>query len=739
MEIDTSHGISPVTDRSSAKTGPFRDAGGRRIWQKISTHLKNNALVQPWLAYWSVKLALRILQIGLVLSLMMLAGFAWLNSRETARASVRTQIAGDLVMHSQRLGKAAPNAIQGNREAFIQLEQSRMAINAALQILSAGGDWQGRTVPVPDAYFSKRIARISNAWQRSDQSAVKLMALQKELTGFGTTLQTLNKLNPGLLELAEQVAIISAQSGTSAREVAAAGQLVMLTQRLGKSANEFLTPDGINQDTAFMLGRDANAFQDIIAGFLEGSPVLRLPALSNPDARARLLELQTAFASYQRELASILGNLKNFIAAKQAERQIFSENEVLRESLLELQQAYRAQETRGNWTDWAVGATGLLSLMLALSLGLVLLHDSRKRTADAEARRVQAELQRRKAMEEEEATRAINQQNQAAILRLMNELQEVAEGNLTIRTTVSEDITGAIADSVNFTLEELRNLLVRVSQTAQQVGKSCGTAQNISSELLSLAARQSKEIQQTGEAVLQMTAQIHQVSRAASESADVAQSSVNAAGQGESAVQNAIRGMQQLREQIQETAKRIKRLSESSLEIGDITDLISDITEQTHVLALNAAIQAASAGEAGRGFAVVAEEVQRLAERCGDAVRQISTLVKTVQADAQEAVSAMERSTQGVVEGTRLSDAAGHALADIRRISHHLAELISGISSSAVEQASLADGVARNIDSILTVTEHTRQGTQQTASSVQELSELASELERAIARFRIAN
>jgi twitching motility protein PilJ len=289
MEIDTSHGAGPVTDISTAKTGLFRNADSRRMWQKICTQLKNNALVQPWLAYWSVKLALRILQIGLVLSLITLASFAWLNSQETARASVRTQIAGDLVMHSQRLGKAAPNAIQGNRDAFIQLEQSRMAINEALRILSAGGDWQGRAVPVPDLYFSKRIVRISNAWQRSDQSAVKLMALQKELTGFGTTLQTLNQLNPGLLELAEQVAIISAQSGTSAREVAAAGQLVMLTQRLGKSANEFLTPEGINQDTAFMLGRDANTFQDIITGFLEGSPVLRLPALSNPDARARLL------------------------------------------------------------------------------------------------------------------------------------------------------------------------------------------------------------------------------------------------------------------------------------------------------------------------------------------------------------------------------------------------------------------------------------------------------------------
>ena len=350
MEIDTSHGASTVTNMSSAIPDSFKEEKGGRIWQKFFTRMKNNVLVQPWLDYVSVKLAVRVMQIGLVLSLIALVIFTWLNSQETAKASVRTQIAGDLVMHSRRLGKAAPNAIQGNPEAFAQLEQSRTAINDALKLLSAGGEWQGRVVPVADTYFAKRVARISDIWQRSDQSATRLMGLQKELTGFGTTLQSLNKLNPVLLELAEQIAIVSAQSGASAREVAAAGQLVMLTQRLGKSANEFLTPEGINQDTAFLLGRDANTFQDIMTGFLEGSAVLRLPALANPDARARLQELQTAFANYRRELAGILGNLKNFIAAKQAERQIFADNESLRERLLELQQAYRAQETEGNWT-----------------------------------------------------------------------------------------------------------------------------------------------------------------------------------------------------------------------------------------------------------------------------------------------------------------------------------------------------------------------------------------------------
>ena len=234
-----------------------------------------------------------------------------------------------------------------------------------------------------------------------------------------------------------------------------------------------------------------------------------------------------------------------------------------------------------------------------------------------------------------------------------------------------------------------------------------------------------------------MAQQIHQVSRAASESADVAQASLSAAKQGERAVQDAIGSMQQLREQMQESAKRIKRLGDSSLEIIDIVDLIAGITEQTQVLALNAAIQAASAGQAGRGFAVVAEEVQRLAERSGDAARQIAQLVKTVQADAQEAVAAMERSTQRVVDGARRSDSAGAALAEIHRISQHLADLIRGISSAAGEQTSLADHVAHHIDSILTVTEHTCQGTQMTANSVSELALLADELGSAINRFRI--
>src|SRR2546430_7436651 len=311
-----------------------------------------------------------------------------------------------------------------------------------------------------------------------------------------------------------------------------------------------------------------------------------------------------------------------------------------------------------------LGSLILAAIAVIALIVLVYLGDTRRRAEEAERQRAETER--------------TNQSNQDAILRLMNEMGNLAEGDLTVKATVTEEITGAIADSVNFTIDELRTLITRINAAAAQVTSATESAQQTSAQLLAAAEKQSVEIRQTSASVLSMAKAMNAMSESASQSASVARQSLAAAQKGTQAVQNSISGMNEIREQIQETSKRIKRLGESSQEIGEIVELISDITQQTNGLALNAAIQAASAGEAGRGFTVVAEEVQRLSERSAEATKQIGAIVKTIQTDTQDAVSAMEKSTQGVVEGAKLSDAAGQALSEIGSVSQQLAQLIEG-------------------------------------------------------------
>ena len=382
----------------------------------------------------------------------------------------------------------------------------------------------------------------------------------------------------------------------------------------------------------------------------------------------------------------------------------------------------------------------VLALMLALAAlltgyGLLLVVS----LAHERLRRRQAEeAQRLETLEQHREGRRINDTNQAAILRLMNELQTVAKGDLTRQATVSDDITGAIADSVNYTVDALRSLVGNVQSAARRVAHTTAAVDDTSTELLAASAEQLREIRATGQAVLDMATRISQVSAQAQESASVARQSLAAASSGLSAVGNAIGGMHSIRGQIQETAKRIKRLGESSQEIGEITDLISGITEQTKLLAMNAAIQAAAGGTAARGFSMVAEEVQRLAARSAEATRQIGQLVRTIQIDTHDAIAAMERSTHNVVEGARLSDYAGTALGEIDGVSRRLAELIGQMSATAAQEAASANRLTRHIQHIFAVTEQTSDGTRSTARQVRELSQIAEELRHSVSRFKIS-
>jgi twitching motility protein PilJ len=692
----------------------------------------------PLIGHLSLPRQLRILLVAFAIGILLTILSLWRNSGSGAVVGAQTQIAGEALMHSQRLGKAAPNAMQGVPDAFSQLQDSRMALGRSLDLLARGGDYNGRAIPASGGDLARQLSKVRQKWGVSDAAAASILKMKSELVGFDQSIKQLDVLSPEMLALTEEILTQRTARGGSPRELAALGRLMMLTQRLSRSASEFLTSGGIRPETAFQMGRDTATFRATVEGLLNGSEPLGLAPLRDADLRAKLEEMQAKFNICQRVIASFLEHLSDLTAAKAAEQTIFGDNEELRRQLTDLQGRYRAGENSGNAWFWLLVVSSIFTLAVAGSISRVMLQDSRNRTRGADARRQEAEAMRLLAQAKEEEAKATNDQNQAAILRLMNELQEVADGDLTVAATVSEDITGAIADSVNYTVEELRGLVVRVIDTAGKVNAASDDAQKVSSELLVAAGQQSREIQDASSTVLRMAGEITQVSSSAKQSAEVARQSVAAAQQGSAAVQNAIKGMGEIREQIQETSKRIKRLGESSQEIGEITELISDITEQTNVLALNAAIQAASAGEAGRGFSVVAEEVQRLAERSAEAAKQIGALVRTIQTDTHDAVAAMEKSTQGVVEGARLSDAAGAALADISRVSNRLAELIQDISVATGHQATSANGVAHNMRHILAVNEHTQGGTQQTAQSIRQLAELAQELKNSVSRFRVS-
>jgi twitching motility protein PilJ len=469
-------------------------------------------------------------------------------------------------------------------------------------------------------------------------------------------------------------------------------------------------------EAADQFGEDVEAFGRVLDGMREGDAAAGISRVGNAAAVASLDEVASLFEVVSGSGDRIRESSPDLLKAREAADAIVENSPKLLNATSLIAERINDLEGERSINVRSAVVLGVLMLIALVMIGIQSSVNTRRRFA---------------------LTAETNERNQQAILRLLDELAGLADGDLTTTATVSEDFTGAIADAINYTIDQLRILVSSINDTSKSVSTAAEDAQATALHLAEAAEHQAQEIAGASAAVNEMAITIDQVSSNAAESAAVADRSVALANTGSQVVQNTIGGMDVIREQIQETSKRIKRLGESSQEIGDIVSLINDIADQTNILALNAAIQASMAGDAGRGFAVVADEVQRLAERSGGATKQIEALVKTIQSDTHEAVTSMEQTTAEVVRGARLAEDAGVALEEIESVSKNLAALIQNISNAARQQASSAGHISNTMNIIQEITSQTSAGTTATAQAIGKLADMTNDLRNSVAGFKL--
>ncbi|TAK39337.1 MAG: methyl-accepting chemotaxis protein [Lysobacteraceae bacterium] len=647
----------------------------------------------------------------LFLSLIVFAANTGYSIYKARLLSGASSAASNLQVNSQRLANQGREAVGGNADSFAAFKTTRQQINSDIGALNTNyGQAPGVSGP---------INTVTETWLPLDKSAQQLVESERAVLGLAGNANSFVQRVPALQAQMDEVVRAMLASGSPSSQVYLAVREGILAATMARRIAEIQAGGPTAQLAGDALARDAGVFTQVLQGFREGGSG-EAQKVTAPAAVAALNSANEQWTAMRTDLDAILGTAQNLFSAQAAADALAGGSDKL---LADSEGLFSALTAFGSIKDtsivggvWPSIISGGLMLLSIVGLLVSLSRAQRKRY---------------------ETTMELNNRNQEAIMRLLDEMGSLAEGDLTVKATVTEDMTGAIADSINFAVEQLRSLVQTITDTSVQVASSAQETQATAMHLAEAAEHQAHEINSASDRITEIAASIDQVSRNSAESAEVAQRSVQIATNGAGVVRQTIQGMDNIRDQIQETSKRIKRLGESSQEIGSIVELINDISEQTNILALNAAIQAASAGEAGRGFAVVADEVQRLAERSSNATKRIESLVQTIQADTNEAVSSMEQTTAEVVAGARLAEDAGTALGEIENVSTNLADLIQGISSAAQQQSSAASNITQAMNTIQSITAQTSQGASQTAQSIGNLAQLAADLRRSVADFKL--
>lgn len=650
----------------------------------------------------------------LIVSIVLLfANFAYINTQSNYDTEYISH-SGELRVLSQRIANNATEAAAGKAEAFGLLRAARNDFQRRWSYLTDGDANTG--LPPAPSPVQAQMAAVQQDWDSLRQNTDAIIASEQTVLSLHQVAATLAETIPQLQVEYEEVVDILLESGAPAAQVSVAQRQSLLAERILGSVNKVLAGDEDSVQAADMFGRDASLFGRVLAAMLEGNAAMEISQVTDEEALERLAEISELFEFVSGSVDEILETSPELFQVRESASSIFTVSQTLLDKASELAVGFEdlaSGRAINTLFGYVLGALALGSIIL---IGLVMVRETNRRLAE---------------------TAEKNERNQAAILRLLDEIADLADGDLTVAATVTEDFTGAIADSINYSIDQLRDLVATINLTAVQVAGAAQETQATAMHLAEASEHQAQEIAGASAAINEMAVSIDQVSANASESSAVAERSVAIANKGNEVVHNTITGMDNIREQIQDTSKRIKRLGESSQEIGDIVSLINDIADQTNILALNAAIQASMAGDAGRGFAVVADEVQRLAERSSAATKQIEALVKTIQTDTNEAVISMEQTTSEVVRGARLAQDAGVALEEIEKVSKTLAALIQNISNAARQQASSAGHISNTMNVIQEITSQTSSGTTATAKSIGNLAKMASEMRKSVSGFTL--
>jgi twitching motility protein PilJ len=639
-----------------------------------------------------------------------------ISVRQARHSTIQPELVAQLRIQHERMGNAAQQALLGNTAAFAQLQDSRNQFNHVMTLLSQGGSYHDRTVPGADGALVQSLDAYFKNGQLEEKQIQSVLNRQESLLQLNSSIRAIAIAHSQLTRRIEELIGRMAESGNLSHEMRTVEVIKMHARNVAQNVKMLLPVVAPLAEITAQLAQDHAQISAIMQTLSQGNNGLGAISGRNEAIQDLLSHVYSLLRRFDDHLHVIRKEIPAAVAIGSAIEEVVGNSAAMHDMQAlddEVQQQNRHAAALLDALMTAFGACAALALIFLIrSL-------------------------RRNAHYQDLASRNEVEKAHKAIVTLLDDMKKIADGDLTVRTDITNPMTGAIADAINCTIEELHTLVEQVNQAGALVVQASGQAQQVSSGLLNAAQQQTAKIEQTTLAVIGMTESIGEVSDMAAESAKVAKQSLATAEKGALAVRESIAGMNEIRAYIQDTSKRIKRLGESSQEIGEIVALITGITDQTNVLALNAALQATAAGEAGHGFTVIAQEVQRLAERSAEASKQISELIVTIQGDTQDAIAAMERSTLGVAKGAKRSDAAGRALEEIETVSKQLAQWVTHIFEVTTTQTRAAHKVVANMEEILHITRQTTEGTLKTTGSIKQITGFASELKASVSNFKV--